>query len=192
MTQTIPTAAGRRPRVLLLFGGRSSEHPISCITAAGVLHAADPERWDVVPVGVAPSGLWSHGEVDAAAFALDGGELPAVPEPERPVSLRARPGGAVELVGGDGEDLGAVDVVFPLLHGPWGEDGTLQGMFETLGLPYVGCGVLSSAVGMDKHFMKVAFEAAGLEVGPWETVTDRQWRRDPEAVSYTHLRAHET
>lgn len=182
MTQTIPTAAGRRPRVLLLFGGRSSEHPISCITAAGVLHAADPERWDVVPVGVAPSGLWSHGEVDAAAFALDGGELPAVPEPERPVSLRARPGGAVELVGGDGEDLGAVDVVFPLLHGPWGEDGTLQGMFETLGLPYVGCGVLSSAVGMDKHFMKVAFEAAGLEVGPWETVTDRQWRRDPEAA----------
>ena len=94
MTQTIPTAAGRRPHVLLLFGGRSSEHPISCITAAGVLHAADPERWDVVPVGVAPSGLWSHGEVDAAAFALDGGELPAVPEPERPVSLRARPGGA--------------------------------------------------------------------------------------------------
>ena len=182
MTQTIPTAAGRRPRVLLLFGGRSSEHPISCITAAGVLHAADPERWDVVPVGVAPSGLWSHGEVDAAAFALDGGELPAVPEPERPVSLRARPGCAVELVGGDGEDLGAVDVVFPLLHGPWGEDGTLQGMFETLGLPYVGCGVLSSAVGMDKHFMKVAFEAAGLEVGPWETVTDRQWRRDPEAA----------
>ena len=182
MTQTIPTAAGRRPRVLLLFGGRSSEHPISCITAAGVLHAADPERWDGVPVGVAPSGLWSHGEVDAAAFALDGGELPAVPEPERPVSLRARPGGAVELVGGDGEDLGAVDVVFPLLHGPWGEDGTLQGMFETLGLPYVGCGVLSSAVGMDKHFMKVAFEAAGLEVGPWETVTDRQWRRDPEAA----------
>ena len=182
MTQTIPTAAGRRPRVLLLFGGRSSEHPISCITAAGVLHAADPERWDVVPVGVAPSGLWSHGEVDAAAFALDGGELPAVPEPERPVSLRARPDGAVELVGGDGEDLGAVDVVFPLLHGPWGEDGTLQGMFETLGLPYVGCGVLSSAVGMDKHFMKVAFEAAGLEVGPWETVTDRQWRRDPEAA----------
>lgn len=182
MTRTIPTAAGRRPRVLLLLGGRSSEHPISCITAAGVLHAADPERWDVVPVGVAPSGLWSHGEVDAAAFALDGGELPAVPEPERPVSLRARPDGAVELVGGDGEDLGAVDVVFPLLHGPWGEDGTLQGMFETLGLPYVGCGVLSSAVGMDKHFMKVAFEAAGLEVGPWETVTDRQWRRDPEAA----------
>ena len=98
MTQTIPTAAGRRPRVLLLFGGRSSEHPISCITAAGVLHAADPERWDVVPVGVAPSGLWSHGEVDAAAFALDGGELPAVPEPERPVSLRARPGGSLTTI----------------------------------------------------------------------------------------------
>ena len=72
--------------------------------------------------------------------------------------------------------------MFPLLHGPWGEDGTLQGMFESLGLPYVGCGVLASAVGMDKHFMKVAFQAAGLEVGPWETITARDWARDPEAA----------
>ncbi|UBH24175.1 D-alanine--D-alanine ligase [Micrococcus porci] len=182
MTQPPETAPGRRPRVLLLFGGRSSEHPISCVTAAGVLHAADRERWDVVPVGVAHSGLWSHGEVDAAAYALGDGELPSVPEPERPVSLRARADDAVELVGADGEDLGVVDVVFPLLHGPWGEDGTLQGMFESLGLPYVGCGVLASAVGMDKHFMKVAFQAGGLEVGPWETITDRQWRNDPEAA----------
>ena len=79
---------GARPRVLLLFGGRSSEHPISCVTAAGVLHAADPQRWDVVPVGVARSGLWSHDELDVAAFRLDGETLPEVPEPEAPVSLR--------------------------------------------------------------------------------------------------------
>ena len=174
--------SGRRPRVLLLFGGRSSEHPISCVTAAGVLHAADPARWDVVPVGVARSGLWSHGEVDVAGFRLDAGELPEVPEPQRRVSVRTRADGAVELVAEDGASLGPVDVVFPLLHGPFGEDGTLQGMFESLGLPYVGCGVLASAVGMDKHFMKVAFQAAGLEVGPWETITDRQWARDPEAA----------
>ena len=182
MTRTIPTAAGRRPRVLLLFGGRSSEHPISCVTAAGVLHAADRQRWDVVPVGVARSGLWSHDELDVASFRLDGDALPEVPEPEAPVSLRALPDGTVELTAADGSSLGPVDVVFPLLHGPWGEDGTLQGMFESLGLPYVGCGVLASAVGMDKHFMKVAFQAAGLEVGPWETITARDWARDPEAA----------
>lgn len=175
-------AAGARPRVLLLFGGRSSEHPISCVTAAGVLHAADRQRWDVVPVGVARSGLWSHDELDVASFRLDGDALPEVPEPEAPVSLRALPDGAVELTAADGSSLGPVDVVFPLLHGPWGEDGTLQGMFESLGLPYVGCGVLASAVGMDKHFMKVAFQAAGLEVGPWETITARDWARDPEAA----------
>ncbi|NNM38040.1 D-alanine--D-alanine ligase family protein [Micrococcus luteus] len=175
-------AAGARPRVLLLFGGRSSEHPISCVTAAGVLHAADRQRWDVVPVGVARSGLWSHDELDVASFRLDGDALPEVPEPQAPVSLRALPDGTVELTAADGSSLGPVDVVFPLLHGPWGEDGTLQGMFESLGLPYVGCGVLASAVGMDKHFMKVAFQAAGLEVGPWETITARDWARDPEAA----------
>ncbi|MBU8741960.1 MULTISPECIES: D-alanine--D-alanine ligase family protein [Micrococcus] len=175
-------AAGARPRVLLLFGGRSSEHPISCVTAAGVLHAADRQRWDVVPVGVARSGRWSHDELDVASFRLDGDALPEVPEPAAPVSLRALPDGTVELTAADGSSLGPVDVVFPLLHGPWGEDGTLQGMFESLGLPYVGCGVLASAVGMDKHFMKVAFQAAGLEVGPWETITDRDWARDPEAA----------
>ena len=175
-------AAGARPRVLLLFGGRSSEHPISCVTAAGVLHAADRQRWDVVPVGVARSGRWSHDELDVASFRLDGDALPEVPEPEAPVSLRALPDGTVELTAADGSSLGPVDVVFPLLHGPWGEDGTLQGMFESLGLPYVGCGVLASAVGMDKHFMKVAFQAAGLEVGPWETITARNWARDPEAA----------
>lgn len=175
-------AADARPRVLLLFGGRSSEHPISCVTAAGVLHAADRQRWDVVPVGVARSGLWSHDELDVASFRLDGDALPEVPEPAAPVSLRALPDGTVELTAADGSSLGPVDVVFPLLHGPWGEDGTLQGMFESLGLPYVGCGVLASAVGMDKHFMKVAFQAAGLEVGPWETITDRDWARDPAAA----------
>ncbi|MFD9730084.1 D-alanine--D-alanine ligase family protein [Micrococcus luteus] len=175
-------AADARPRVLLLFGGRSSEHPISCVTAAGVLHAADRQCWDVVPVGVARSGLWSHDELDVASFRLDGDALPEVPEPEAPVSLRALPDGTVELTAADGSSLGPVDVVFPLLHGPWGEDGTLQGMFESLGLPYVGCGVLASAVGMDKHFMKVAFQAAGLEVGPWETITARDWARDPEAA----------
>lgn len=179
MTQPAATA---RPRVLLLFGGRSSEHPVSCVTAANVLREIDTDRWEPVPVGVARSGLWSMEDMDPSRWDLKSGSLPEVPEPARPVSLRACADGTTELVDLDGASLGRVDVVFPLLHGPFGEDGTVQGLFETLNLPAVGCGVLSSAVGMDKHFMKVAFQAAGLEVGPWETITDRDWRRDPEAA----------
>lgn len=177
---TDATGAAERPRVLLLFGGRSSEHSVSCVTAAGVLNAVDDSRWDVVPVGVAPSGLWSAEPMDIASWDLRSSPAPEVPEPERPVNLRATAEGRTELVDVDGRSLGHIDVVFPLLHGPFGEDGTMQGHFETLDLPAVGCGVLASAVGMDKHFMKVAFQAAGLEVGPWELITDRQWRRDPD------------
>ncbi|MDO5634772.1 MAG: D-alanine--D-alanine ligase family protein [Micrococcus sp.] len=186
MTSPAPAASSTetaaRPRVLLLFGGRSSEHPVSCVTAAGVLRAIDQQRWDVVAVGVARSGLWSHAEVDPSQWSLRGDELPEVPEPSDPVALRARPDGVTELVDSSGTSHGRIDVVFPLLHGPFGEDGTVQGLFETLNLPAVGCGVLASAVGMDKHFMKIAFQAAGLDVGPWETITDRQWRTDAEAA----------
>ena len=180
MTPTAETTA--RPRVLLLFGGRSSEHPVSCVTAANVLREIDTERWEPVPVGVARSGLWSVEDMDPTRWSLRDDSLPEVPEPTRPVSLRATADGTTELVDSEGAPIGRVDVVFPLLHGPFGEDGTVQGLFETLNLPAVGCGVLASAVGMDKHFMKVAFQAAGLEVGPWETITDRDWQRDPEAA----------
>ncbi|SJN26346.1 D-alanine--D-alanine ligase [Micrococcus lylae] len=176
------SAVTERPRVLLLFGGRSSEHPVSCVTAANVLREIDTERWEPVPVGVARSGLWSVEDMDPTQWSLRDGSLPEVPEPTRPVSLRAASDGTTELVDADGACLGRVDVVFPLLHGPFGEDGTVQGLFETLNLPAVGCGVLASAVGMDKHFMKVAFQAAGLEVGPWETITDRDWQRDADSA----------
>jgi D-alanine-D-alanine ligase len=170
-----------RLRVLVLFGGRSSEHPISCITAAGVLNAMDPDKYEVVPVGITTQGRWSAVAADTGQWNLTGTELPSVPEPDRPLVLGATPDGGHELTSAtDAESHGPIDVVFPLLHGPFGEDGTLQGMLEMANVPYVGPGVLASAVGMDKHFMKIAFQAAGLAVGPWETITDRQWLTAPE------------
>ncbi|MEV4902178.1 D-alanine--D-alanine ligase family protein [Citricoccus sp. NPDC055426] len=174
---------GGRLRVLVLFGGRSSEHPISCITATGVLKAMDAERYEAVPVGITPTGQWHGLGADPRRWDLPGGDLPRVPEPADPLTLHLTSAGGHELVSvTSGTSHGAVDVVFPLLHGPFGEDGTLQGELEMAAVPYVGAGVLASAVGMDKHFMKVAFQAAGLQVGPWETITDRQWRADPEAA----------
>ena len=185
-----------RLRVMVLFGGRSSEHPVSCVTAAGVLRALDPQKYEVVPVGITSTGQWAAVQSDPDLWSLSGTELPRVPEPEIPLVLSSTPHGHELLpartcatsgpVGQQETDpipgVGGVDVVFPVLHGPYGEDGTLQGLLEMAGIPYVGPGVLASAVGMDKHFMKVAFQAAGLTVGPWETITDRQWLTDPQAA----------
>lgn len=181
----------RRPRVLVLYGGQSSEHAVSCVTAAGVLEAVDGEQFDVVPVGVTAAGQWTRPAIDPRTHAfVPGDDLPRVVPTEATVQLHSGPSGSAERgaelleIGADGsaESLGTVDVVLPLLHGPFGEDGTLQGLLETVGVPYVGAGVLASAVGMDKHFMKVAFTAAGLRVGPYETVTARQWAADPDAA----------
>ncbi|UWX98725.1 D-alanine--D-alanine ligase [Arthrobacter zhaoxinii] len=175
---------GARPRVAVLFGGRSSEHAVSCVTAAGVLQAIDTTKYDVVPIGIAKNGQWSLVSADPAEWSLRAATLPEVPVSEESVVLSSQDGNR-ELVahaaGSLPRSLGAVDVVLPLLHGPFGEDGTLQGMLEMADVRYVGAGVLASAVGMDKHYMKVVFEAAGLTVGPYEVITDRQWLRDPQA-----------
>ena len=187
---TLPTgtpAGSGKPRVLVLFGGRSSEHAVSCVTAAGVLEAIDRTRYDVVPVGITRSGQWSLVSADPSAWSLRSDVLPEVTATEHAVVMgSAADGGTGQelLIAAPGsvpESLGGVDVVLPLLHGPFGEDGTLQGMLEMADMRYVGAGVLASAVGMDKHYMKVVFEAAGLDVGPYDVVTDRQWRTDPEA-----------
>ena len=170
-----------RIRVALFFGGRSSEHAISCATAGGVLGAMDPERYDVVPVGITRDGamtLRAHDEV--AAFSLD--ELPELDDNGTRVRL---PESALtrELTvetGGTVRSLGAVDVAFPILHGPFGEDGTIQGAFELVGLPYVGNGVLASALGMDKHVTKTMLEGAGIAVAPWAAVTRNDLARHPD------------
>lgn len=183
---TTETSAPRRTRVLVLFGGRSSEHAVSCVTAGGVLEAIDRSRYDVVPVGIARNGQWSLVSADPSAWSLRSDVLPEVTATEHAVVLGTAADGRagqellVAAPGSVPESLGGVDVVLPLLHGPFGEDGTLQGMLEMADMRYVGAGVLASAVGMDKHFMKVVFAAAGLEVGPYVVVTDRQWRTAPE------------
>jgi D-alanine-D-alanine ligase len=174
-----------KPRVAVLFGGRSSEHAVSCVTAAGVLGAINKDKYEVIPIGIAKSGQWVLAPADTARWSLTASSLPEVqPSPET-VTL-ADIGGEHQLIATAPNEvpreLGAVDVVFPLLHGPFGEDGTIQGLLELSDTRYVGAGVLASAVGMDKHYMKVVFEAAGLHVGPYVAVTDRQWRKDPEAV----------
>jgi D-alanine-D-alanine ligase len=175
---------GRKPRVAVLFGGRSSEHAISCVTAGSVLAALDPERYEVVPIGIARDGRWvlETGEAGRLAIGSDG-ELPEVDQ-SRPVLSTLQDGATGALVvhepGQGARQLDRVDVVFPVLHGPWGEDGTVQGLMEMTDVRYVGSGVLSSAVGMDKHFMKVVLESAGLPVLPCVVVTSARWRTDPQ------------
>jgi len=173
----------RRIRVALIFGGRSSEHAISCVSAGSVLSAIDRSRYDVLPIGITTEGRWVLAADDPGRLAIAAGILPSVDSRGSAVVLAADPTGhglAVQEPGAVPQALGEVDVVFPLLHGPYGEDGTIQGLLELAGVPYVGSGVLASALAMDKAAMKHALASAGLPVGPWETVTDRQWRSDPE------------
>lgn len=177
-------AAGVRPRVAVLFGGRSSEHAVSCVTAAGVLEAIDRTKYDVVPVGIARNGQWSLVSADPASWSLRSESLPEVAPGAESIVLSADSNGSELVAHSEGSlprSMGRIDVVFPVLHGPFGEDGTLQGMLEMADIPYVGAGVLASAVGMDKHYMKVVFESAGLKVGPYEVITDRQWEKDAQA-----------
>jgi D-alanine-D-alanine ligase len=150
-----------------------------------VLGAIDRNKYDVVPVGIARDGSWTLVGDDPARWTLGSGKLPEVAAGSESVMLAGRGGRTELLVAADGQaprSLGRIDVVLPLLHGPFGEDGTLQGLLELSDVRYVGPGVLASAVGMDKHYMKVVFEAAGLTVGPYQVVTDRQWQQDPEAA----------
>jgi D-alanine-D-alanine ligase len=172
-------SAARR-RVAVLFGGRSAEHEISCLSARSVIDALDPEANEVVPIGITKEGRW-HLLSGPPALPAESGRLPEVTAGiGRPVEL-ATEGASSELVAADGSRE-PIDVVFPVLHGPMGEDGAVQGMFELAGVPYVGAGVLGSAVGMDKAIQKVLFAAAGLPVLPWEAVREPDAEEDPEGV----------
>jgi D-alanine-D-alanine ligase len=172
----------RRIRVAVVFGGRSSEHAISCASAAHVLPALDPARYDVVPIGIARDGRWLQVSGDPERLAIGAsGELPSVDALATPgAEIAARPGsgpgGLTVLSPGDvPRDLGTVDVVLPLLHGAYGEDGTIQGLLEMTGARYCGAGVFASAAGMDKEYMKLIFAAHGLPIGPYVVVRDRDW-----------------
>ncbi len=173
----------RRIRVALVFGGRSEEHAISCSTAASVLREIDRDRYEVVPIGITREGFWVQVADDPEPLTITEGHLPEVTDTGAAVMVPLSQDRAL-TVARPGEvptTLGEVDVVLPLLHGPFGEDGTIQGLLELAGIRYVGCGVLASAAMMDKAVMKVIFAAAGLPVGPHTVITDRDWRRDKAA-----------
>ena len=181
------TAPDGKITVVLLFGGRSSEHTISCSTAAGVLGAIDRDRYRVLPVGITREGALTLQPDDPARFAMNPSAMPEVHDNGTRVLLPESTATRELLVAELDEQgervlrsLGAIDVVFPILHGPFGEDGTVQGMLELVGIPYVGNGVLASALGMDKHFTKSVLQAAGIPVAAWVTITPADWKRDPE------------
>lgn len=179
------SAAGGRLRVAVVFGGRSTEHAISCVSAGGVLAALDRSAFDVVAVGITSEGRWVLAPDDASRLAITDGRLPTVEDSGEPVVLSGDPTNSALIVQPPGRVptvLGAVDVVFPLLHGPFGEDGTLQGLLELAGVPYVGSGVLSSALAMDKAAAKIMLAAAGLEQAPYVVTSDREWNANQSAA----------
>ncbi|MFD7918641.1 D-alanine--D-alanine ligase family protein [Streptomyces sp. NPDC059740] len=181
--------SSHKPRVAVVFGGRSSEHAISVVTAGAVLSAIDREKYDVLPIGITADGRWALTADDPGRMAISDRRLPDVTQlaestdgavvlPVDPTSrelVYSEPGAMPKV-------LGEVDVIFPVLHGPYGEDGTLQGMLELAGIPYVGCGVLASAVGQDKDYMKRVFTSFGLPVGPYEVIRPREWEQGEEGA----------
>lgn len=166
--------------VAIVFGGRSSEHEISCVTAGGIMAAINRDRFDVIPIGITKSGEYVLEVDDPTHFALRADELPTVQangtRVEWPDSAENT---EIFVTDANGRrSLGTVDVVLPVLHGAFGEDGTFQGQLEMTSMPYVGNGVLASSLAMDKHFAKIVFQAAGIEVAPWVRVEKEAWQRD--------------
>nr|NLI51201.1 D-alanine--D-alanine ligase [Propionibacterium sp.] len=172
-----------RVRVAIVFGGVSSEHGVSCLTAGGVTRAIDTDRFEVVGIGITPTGRWVQVDPDEMrGLEVVEGRLPRLDEarPEA-VVLRGDGAGAGRVATLEGDrlvDVRTFDVAFALLHGPFGEDGTIQGLFEMLGIRYVGCGVAASANGMDKDVMKRQLKGAGLPVCPWVTIPLTEWHAD--------------
>jgi D-alanine-D-alanine ligase len=174
-----------KPRIAIVFGGRSSEHAVSCATAASVLSVIDRGTYDVVPIGISLDGKWVLESGEPERLALTAGHIPEVDATGTAVALSTDPRSRQLSVCEPGEPpraLGEVDVVFPLLHGPWGEDGTIQGMFEMAGIRYVGSGVLASAVAMDKHYAKLLLTAHSLPTTTYVVLKPGVWERDEAGI----------
>jgi D-alanine-D-alanine ligase len=179
-------------RVGVLLGGQSGEHEVSLTSARAVIAALDREKYEVVPIGITKQGRWLAGGDPLAALeaAADtrllpsGSRVPASPTEAQAAAEVPSPLSLVPTSGAQppAAHIPPVDVVFPVLHGPMGEDGTVQGLLELAGVPYVGCGVLGSAVGMDKAMMKAAFAAADLPLVAWRLVRRADWERDGEQM----------
>ncbi|GAA1430775.1 D-alanine--D-alanine ligase family protein [Streptomyces thermospinosisporus] len=184
-----PEQPARKPRVAVVFGGRSSEHGISVVTAGAVLKAIDRTKYDVLPIGITSDGRWALTADEPERMAIVERRQPSVEQlaetGEGGVVLPVDPASREVVYSEPGsvpKALGEVDVVFPVLHGPYGEDGTLQGLLELSGVPYVGSGVLASAVGQDKEYMKRVFTSFGLKVGPYVVIRPREWQQDESAA----------
>ena len=169
--------SSKRLRVGVLFGGRSGEHEVSLASAASVIRALDPEKYEAVPIGISKEGRWlvGRGAQELLADVLKSGDRVILPSDPTAATL-------VPLVPVAGRPSIMVDVIFPVLHGTFGEDGTVQGLMELAGLPYVGAGVLASAVGMDKDVQKRLFEQAGLPIVPFMTVRRSEWEHRRAAI----------
>ncbi|HET9671544.1 MAG TPA: D-alanine--D-alanine ligase family protein [Actinomycetota bacterium] len=166
-----------RLRVAVLFGGRSAEHEVSCLSARSVIDALDLDEVEVIPIGISREGRW-HRLPGPPALPSETGRMPEViPGAGTAVEL-AGEAASSELVSADGSRE-PVDVVFPVLHGPAGEDGAVQGLLELAGVPYVGSGVLGSALGLHKDVQKRLLRDAGIPIGPYEPVHEREWLDDP-------------
>jgi len=181
----------KRLRIGVLHGGRSGEHEVSIASAAAVFANIDRKRYEPVAIRIEKDGRWRlldrPPSAASAADVIDQMREAGSARGGRDVVMPARPGDDTLLLL-DLENAGSVvtglglDVIFPVLHGPYGEDGTVQGLLELADVPYVGCGVLSSAVGMDKAVMKILFQARGLRVTPWVVVRRNQWLADRAAI----------
>jgi D-alanine-D-alanine ligase len=165
----------KRLRVGVLFGGRSGEHEVSLASAASVIRGMDPDKYEAVPIGITKDGHWLVGEGAAKL-------LPDILKNGRRVMLTADPTEAAVVPLDRGAGAQRFDVIFPVMHGTFGEDGTIQGMLELANLPFVGAGVLGSAIGMDKDVSKRLCQAAGIPVVPWITVQRWRWEKEPAAV----------
>jgi D-alanine-D-alanine ligase len=178
VTATNPPGAARKIRVAVVYGGRSDEHAISCVSAGSILRHLNPQRFDAVPIGITQAGTWVLTDADPDRLAIEAGRLPQVNASSgAELALAADPqrhGELISLGRSLGEALASVDVVFPVLHGPYGEDGTIQGLLELAGVPYVGAGVFASAAGMDKEFTKKLLAAEGLPIGDHAVLRPRQ------------------
>lgn len=164
-----------KKRVAIVCGGRSSEHEISCISALGVLEAIDRDKFDPILIGISKEGAWLQ-LTGRGSFETGVDGLPMVPAAESEIWL-----GPTGLVDSHGAKI-QVDLFFPILHGAYGEDGTIQGLFEMFAIPYVGSGVLASSVAMDKSFAKPIYVDFGMQVADGYTINQRDWLRNPEGV----------
>jgi D-alanine-D-alanine ligase len=175
----------KKIRIGLIFGGRSGEHEVSLASAESVMANLDRDKYEIVPIGITKEGSWLLGTEPRALRLTEPNDTHTTGETTRAVTLTGDPRLRRLIPVENGQELGnqgAIDVIFPVLHGTYGEDGALQGLLEMANVPYVGCGVLGSALGMDKEKMKLIFQAVGLPVAAYLVYRRNQWERSPEFI----------